>query len=249
MLNKDINDLSISLIVPAFNEEKTIAKVVATAIKSNLFSEIICVNDGSTDKTLVELVSFGKKVKVINFNTNKGKGAALAEGVRAANTDLVMFIDADLPGIKPYHFKKLYSTFISKKLDALLGTVDLFPNVFIALFSIIRLSPYKKGNDELTGQRVYFRKDLTPHLKTIEKLGYGVEVYFNHVFRDKKVGFTRLKGLKHLMKHDKRGWNYKMLQETMNQNKVVAKEIAYQKIPPRIRELKKILSDNNITLN
>ena len=46
--------ISISAVVPIYNEEKTVGLVLDTLISSNLFSQIICINDGSTDKSLEE---------------------------------------------------------------------------------------------------------------------------------------------------------------------------------------------------
>ncbi|HRR05548.1 MAG TPA: glycosyltransferase family 2 protein, partial [Candidatus Woesebacteria bacterium] len=88
----------VSVIIPAFNEEKTVAEVVKVCLKTPEVGEIIVVNDGSRDKTKEKLKAFrGKdKVKAINLSKNHGKGYAVAQGIRAARYDYLLFLDADL---------------------------------------------------------------------------------------------------------------------------------------------------------
>jgi polyisoprenyl-phosphate glycosyltransferase len=95
----------ISLVVPFYNEEKGVAdffEEIEQAL-SPLYNtnevEIICVNDGSKDQTLVELIrakSRYDKIKIIDFSRNFGKEAALTAGLDHANGDAVIPIDADL---------------------------------------------------------------------------------------------------------------------------------------------------------
>lgn len=91
--------MKLAIIIPAFNEEKTIGKVISKIpkkIKGVKKIEIIVVNDGSTDKT--EEVAKKKKVTVISHLINRGLGAALGtafEYARQNNFDLLITIDAD----------------------------------------------------------------------------------------------------------------------------------------------------------
>ena len=64
---------SVTVIVPAFNEEKTIRGVIKTLQKSPLLDEIICVNDGSTDGTKNILSKFKNDIITVNLKENKGK--------------------------------------------------------------------------------------------------------------------------------------------------------------------------------
>lgn len=65
---------SVSAVVPVFNEEKTLRGVVWALLNSKLITEVICVNDGSTDKTREILKSFGRKIVFIDLKENQGKG-------------------------------------------------------------------------------------------------------------------------------------------------------------------------------
>jgi len=91
-------ELSISVVIPAFNEELAIADVLAE-LKKVLQAvpwrhEIIVVNDGSTDRT-AEIVTGISDVRLVNNERNLGYGAAIKRGVRAANHNYIALIDAD----------------------------------------------------------------------------------------------------------------------------------------------------------
>ena len=74
----------ISAIVPIFNEEKTVSNVVEVLLENPQIDEVICVNDGSTDQSLVVLKEFEKEIQLIDLKENHGKGYALAEGLKKA---------------------------------------------------------------------------------------------------------------------------------------------------------------------
>ena len=84
----------VSVIIPAYNEEDTVAKVVEVVRNVSFVDEIIVVNDGSSDKTEEESIKAG--AIVINHETNKGKGEALYTGYKQAECDVIAFIDADI---------------------------------------------------------------------------------------------------------------------------------------------------------
>ena len=84
----------VSVIIPAYNEEDTVAKVVEVVNNVSFVDEIIVVNDGSTDNTEEEAIKAG--AIVINHESNKGKGEALYTGYSQAECDIIAFIDADI---------------------------------------------------------------------------------------------------------------------------------------------------------
>ncbi|MFO7916273.1 MAG: glycosyltransferase family 2 protein [Candidatus Krumholzibacteriales bacterium] len=94
---------SVSMVIPAYNEEQSLEelysrlKEVLDRIASRY--EFIFIDDGSTDKSLEIMYSLRERdrsVKIIAFQRNYGKSAALSEGFRAAGCDYVVTIDADL---------------------------------------------------------------------------------------------------------------------------------------------------------
>lgn len=83
----------VSVIIPAHNEEKTISDVIKIAQESELTSEIIVVNNHSTDNTS----NISKELGAIVVNCNEiGKGNAMAEGIKYATNEVIVFLDADI---------------------------------------------------------------------------------------------------------------------------------------------------------
>jgi len=83
----------VSIIVPALNEEQSIEQVVRGLVTTFPSSEIIVVNDGSTDKT--EMLANQAGALVVNHDSRRGYGAALRSGILASTRDFVLFCDAD----------------------------------------------------------------------------------------------------------------------------------------------------------
>ena len=85
--------LKISIIIPAYNEEKKIQDVIDDIKNTRINDEIIVVDDGSSDNTFELAKRTG--VKVFRHSYNRGYGAAIKTGIRNASGDVVLFIDAD----------------------------------------------------------------------------------------------------------------------------------------------------------
>lgn len=92
----------VAVIIPAFNEGARIRAVLEAVRGSSLPDEIIVVNDASTDNTSAVAKSI-EGVRVIELPRNAGKGGAMAVGVEATQADVLLFIDADLQGVRPEH--------------------------------------------------------------------------------------------------------------------------------------------------
>ncbi len=91
-------DYLVSIVIPVYNEEATVARVVSRVAALPLNSELIIVDDCSTDKTreILSLVADLPNVQVILKEKNAGKGAALRTGFEHATGDFVIVQDADL---------------------------------------------------------------------------------------------------------------------------------------------------------
>ena len=103
------SDKSVSIVIPAFNEEATVAKVVSVARKLSYVDEVIVVDDGSTDRTVEEAENAG--ATVISHIMNEGKGSAIKAGFKYSHGNIVAFIDADV------------SNFTSEKIDKIIRPI------------------------------------------------------------------------------------------------------------------------------
>ena len=88
----------ISVIIPVFNEAKTLEEVIKKVEGLNIEKEIIAVDDGSTDGSLDILTKLAneERVKLVKHEKNCGKGAAIKSGLKQASGDIVIVQDADL---------------------------------------------------------------------------------------------------------------------------------------------------------
>ncbi len=105
----------VSVIIPAYNEEDTVAQVVNVIKKVSFVDEIIVVNDGSNDNTESEAVNAG--ARVINHEINKGKGEALYTGYKEAECDIIAFIDADIHNLTSKKVEAMIKPILDGKTD------------------------------------------------------------------------------------------------------------------------------------
>ena len=117
--------MKISIIIPVYNEEKTILNVLNELkhlVFSKLEKEVIVVDDGSTDRTKT-ILEKNKNLfnKLISFDLNKGKGAAVKAGLEISSGDYVVFHDADLE-YEPRDLLKFEEIFIKFDADGIIGS-------------------------------------------------------------------------------------------------------------------------------
>jgi len=190
------------LIIPAYNEEKQISEVLKAALGAKLIDKIIVINDGSKDKT-AEIIS-RYPVTLINHKKNHGKGAALQSGINLAlnyQPEIIIFLDADLIGLKPYHLDSLVEPLL--KDDKLIMTVGLL----------------KRGDEKITtpeysGQRA-IKVSFFDHCFNFSKLGFGVELAITDrlkkIAKKRKISISKLRkeiffeGVTHITKEKKHG--------------------------------------------
>lgn len=175
--------MKVSCIVPAYNEESTIAGVLDILKKIDLIDEIIVVDDGSSDKTY-EIAS--KYAKVLKQERNIGKGAAMRAGVKHANGEIIAFFDADLQNIddsQKKSFERMIRSVKSGNADVVIGTYDFasFQTfTFIVYEPLMRLFfPEVHENipqGVLSGQRV-IRKSILDKISLRD--GFDVEAGMN----------------------------------------------------------------------
>ena len=156
----------ISVVIPAYNEEKAIGAVLEELIEvlKGQTYEIIVVDDGSTDNT-TKIVQKKESVKLIQHPYNKGYGSALKAGIKSATHDLILIIDGD-------------GTYPVKAIPELLKEVDQYDmvigartgeNVKIQLYRkpakwfLSKMANYLSGTkipDLNSGMRIFKKEDV-----------------------------------------------------------------------------------------
>ena len=117
--------MKISIVIPCYNESKTINKIYTEVNKFNNFEkEIIIVDDCSTDdsrKIIKKIAMSDPKVKTVFKDKNQGKGSALREGFKLAEGDFVIIQDADME-YDPSDYNKLLKPFFEAEADIVYGS-------------------------------------------------------------------------------------------------------------------------------
>ncbi|MBL7150392.1 glycosyltransferase [Candidatus Microgenomates bacterium] len=121
--------MKLSIIIPVYNEEKTILKIlikVKEADTLGLKKEIIIVDDGSTDGTKAQISKLKLRsnniiIKMIEHRQNQGKGAAVQSGLKAASGDILLIQDADLE-YSPRDYPRLLRPIVEKQTKVVYGS-------------------------------------------------------------------------------------------------------------------------------
>lgn len=113
----------VSIVIPVYNEERTIERVLARVAALPLPKEIVVVNDASRDGTakVLDRIASAAGVRVIHQPCNQGKGAALRQGFAAATGDVVVVQDADLE-YDPRDILPLLRPVVENKADVVFGS-------------------------------------------------------------------------------------------------------------------------------
>jgi len=178
----------LTIIVPVFNEEKTIAEVIKRLRNleiKNVKKEIIVVDDGSTDATASAMTKSQYPISNIKFmrhKTNQGKGAAVRTALKHATGDYVIIQDADLE-YHPGEIKKLVRMAEKTNASVVYGTRNkgvknhyAYPIMFwgakVLIWMVNVLYRQKLSDPECCYKLV--RRDLLDF--EIEEKGFGIEI-------------------------------------------------------------------------
>jgi len=114
----------VAAIVPAYNEERGIARILDVLCQCDILKEIIVVDDGSFDHTgeVVERYrQADSRLRLIHNDNNLGKGQAVYSGFQSTSANCILTIDADLIGLKPQHVIDLARPVLENETDMTLG--------------------------------------------------------------------------------------------------------------------------------
>jgi glycosyltransferase involved in cell wall biosynthesis len=114
----------VSVVMPAYNEQATIERILASVLSQDCVLEVVVVDDCSTDATPQILNEFSKidpRVRVFFHERNRGKGAAIRTAISTAAGPIIVIQDADLE-YDPAEYPRLIAPILSGKADAVFGS-------------------------------------------------------------------------------------------------------------------------------
>lgn len=181
----------VTAIIPAWNEESTIARVIDTVKQSPWIDDIIVVNNNSSDNTAAVAAEAGARIVHMPV---PGKGQAMAAGVAAAGTRHIMFADADLTGFTTDHIEQIVKPVVTGEAETSRG-----------LFDKGRITELRaKVLPVLTGERVMDRS-MFEALRLSEVTGFTIETSLNRYMAQNDIEShdVVLRGMSHIEKRDK----------------------------------------------
>ena len=187
---------SAALIVPAYNEARTVAQVLDAAMRSRICDEVVCVDDGSSDGTANAAANVDG-AKIVS-QKNCGKAIALKTGLSETKSEVVAFLDADLIGLTPEHIVLLVSPVVTGKARA---SVGIFKGGRGPTDLAQKIAPM------ISGQRC-LERELLIGFDRWDKTGFGIEHALNDHLKAQGVKMLEIElcGASHLMKEEKRGF-------------------------------------------
>ncbi len=190
--------MKISVIVPAYNEAERITSVLEALDKAETPDELIVVDDGSTDGTPEAVEECGIDLTLLQLKRNTGKANALARGVEEATHSTLMFIDADLKGLKSEHIDEMIRTYRNGGWDMVIG---VFHKGRLNTDISQKISPH------LSGQRI-IPLEIWESLEESAAEEFGVEMALTKLSLRENLSTTKVKltGVTHVMKEEKRGF-------------------------------------------
>lgn len=164
--------MTVSAIIPAYNEEKRVLGVLRNVLDSNLINEVIVIDDGSGDETssMVKKIK-NKKLKLFTLRNNRGKSGAMKYGLKKSKGDYILFLDADLVGLEKGDLDKIILPVLRKRVDV---TLCLHKNSPWRFYSL----------DYLSGLRC-LKRDYLGDFSFLDKVPcFGAEVSMNKIILD-----------------------------------------------------------------
>lgn len=186
----------LSCVIPAYNEAPRIGAVLRSVRGHPLIDEAVVVDDGSSDGTAEAAAAVGG-ARIIVLPRNRGKSAAVAEGVKAAQGDLLLLLDSDLLGLTPEHLTALIEPVLSGRAEASISLRRNAPALWRAI-----------GLDYISGERTAPRRLLPSPEEMAALPRFGLEAATNArwIAARARIAVVRWPAVESPFKHAKRGW-------------------------------------------
>jgi len=187
-----------SVVIPAYNEERNIAAVLEVLRSVEELERIVVVDDGSQDDTSGVVRRYraqDPRILLVRLPVNLGKGGAVKAGAECCPNDLILFLDADLVGLRPENVMDLIEPVASRRFHMTMG---VFSGGRFSTDFTQHITPF------LNGQRCLlwslFRD--TPELAD-SRGGVDMALSLHARSRGYRVRRVPLRGVTHVMKHEK----------------------------------------------
>jgi glycosyltransferase involved in cell wall biosynthesis len=113
--------IDVGIVIPAHNEARTVGDVAAACVACPVVSQVVVVDDGSSDDTAEVARQTG--VEVVVLQPNRGKAMALHTGIGRLRAKVLVMLDADLIGFQPHHVTALAKPVLRGAYDVVIGSV------------------------------------------------------------------------------------------------------------------------------
>jgi glycosyltransferase involved in cell wall biosynthesis len=218
--------MSLSCIIPAYNEAARIGRVLSVVTECPHIDEIIVIDDCSRDST-GEVVKQFPGVTLLTHAQNKGKSASVYDGIEKAKGDVLLFLDADLEHLTVENLEKLILPVLNQKADisiSLRGNAPLFWKLI--------------GIDYISGERCFrksFLDDVRGQVKQLH--GFALEVFLNdHIIQKKlRIAIVKWSRVKSPLKRKHFGIHFDFLIMGVT----ILQEISLVRIFQQIRQMKR----------
>lgn len=178
---------AVTVIIPAYNEEKNIVHIIESIKKENNVEEIIVVDNNSTDKTN----ELAKKAEVtVAFCEKQGKGYAMKEGLKIATNDIIAFVDADINDYEKGFIDKMVAPIKNNNIDFVKTSFDreggrVTELVVKPLLNIVMPNIYK-FSQPLSGM-IASKKELLEQIKFENDYGVDIGILLDAINLNAKI--------------------------------------------------------------